>query len=199
MHWFVVKQLEQIITERLGQVPSTAAQIAAIAGVDQDAVGEQLHGMKMRGLLERSELGVWNIKKLNGAHAGAPEIINKKENVMTEKPTPATTKTCSRCRKSKPLDQMRSNGQCKACGKEYDRARLAAKKAEAAGGAKPAKKLASKRVAKYQHGVGPDPLGRMVVNLFSIRITDHAGVAHDLVLNYDVVKQLLIELKDCTS
>jgi hypothetical protein len=39
----------------------------------------------------------------------------------------------------------------------------------------------------------------MVINLFSIRIKDHAGTDYDLVLDYATVKQLLTELKDCTS
>lgn len=38
-------------------------------------------------------------------------------------------RVCSRCRQTKPPEEMRSNGQCKACGKIYDRERAAKKKA----------------------------------------------------------------------
>lgn len=202
MHWFVVRQLERQVLEQLGHTPSTAAAIAVLVGLDQGEVAEQLHAMKMRGAILRDDAGVFSIKKLNGSQPAAPEI--KREPLMTKADAPAENKKCPRCQKTKPLTtdgkpNFYSNGYCRECGRDMGRERSEAKSKAAGGGKKAPKKLASKRVAKYQHGVPPDPLGRMVVNLFSIRIKDHAGLDHDLVLDYGTVKQLLLELKDCTS
>ena len=57
-------------------------------------------------------------------------------------------KPCSICKKQKPASEMRSNGHCKPCGKEYDAAVYARKKAAAGGGStmKPEKKLSEIKV-----------------------------------------------------
>ena len=119
---------------------------------------------------------------------------------MVKKVKDGDTKRCPRCKETKPLvgpdgeKNFYSNGYCCPCG------RVISAEPHRGGKSKPktAPKVVSKRIAKHQHRVGADPLGRMVINLFSIRIKDHAGVDHDLVLNFDTVKQLMTELQDCT-
>lgn len=107
---------------------------------------------------------------------------------MAETPEKPTTKRCPTCKLTKPIEDFYSNGYCKPCG--LKRARKPREPAKAAVKAAPVTQKKSRPRAP-----GDDP---MVVNLFSIRLRDHAGEQHDLVLGYDVIKQLLTELKDCT-
>lgn len=195
-----MKQLEQLVTVAI-QERGPLTELALMQLLSTEAgIGDTLHALKIRGQLARSDMGLWSIKT---NAADSPPVIQQRDMPMTDTAAPAATKKCPRCKKTKPIESAEGkpnfygNGYCRPCGLEDSRAR-SAKKKKANGHAPAPKKIASKRVAKYQHGVVPDALDRMVINLFSIRIKDHAGAEHDLVLSYDTVKQLLTELQDCT-
>lgn len=222
MHWFIaMKRQEQAVLNYLERVgPRNTVQLFEqlhALQIPEATISEALHSLKMWGLVERSDAGEYSIKalvKTNGAAhappalelgdspAAAAAIDEREEQPMVKK----ETKTCPRCKEDKPLvdadgkKNFYSNGYCIPCGRAKSRERTEAKtgkKPKARGGEFVVKsKPVSKRVAKYQHKAPADPLGRMVINLFSIRITDHAGIEHDLILDYTAAKQLATELKD---
>lgn len=107
-------------------------------------------------------------------------------------------KRCSRCHKSKPLEEMRSNGHCKKCGKIYDRERLAAKASATASTVKTYVKRGRKLKANSAHVPleMADDAPPMVVHMFYLKITDSGGDAHEFAIAAAVARRLLGELRE---
>lgn len=167
-------------------------------GMQPVDVEATLQRLKTRGAVDRDNTGEWYLAATKPA-APAAAIPHEVRKPMTkETPTEGADRRCSICKKTKPPEQMRSNGQCRACGKVYDSNRLAKKKA-AAGVTEYVGKRGRKK--KSNGGAGVPMLLKsdepMVINLFSIRINDHGGAQHDITIDSTAARQLLAELREC--
>lgn len=170
--------------------------VAANASLSESAIGVRMPGvhnemisgclrrLRERQHIQRSDGGLWTMKDAPPAPPPQQEIA------VSE--TKKETKTCPRCKETKPAKDFYSNGYCIPCGREKSRERSAQKKA-----VPPPPTVAGKKKGKRVAGVPIMMNGdRMVIMQFAIRVEDSSGVVHDLFLTGDVVKRLAIELQE---
>jgi hypothetical protein len=149
-------------------------------GVHNEMVAGCLRRLREKQHLDRDDAGLWSVKEQQ-------EVVSVSE-------AKKETKTCPRCKETKPASEFHNNGYCAPCGRAKSAEYAAKRKGKAL---PPPTTVTGKKKGKRVAGVPILMNGdRMVIMQFAIRVEDSSGVVHDLFLTGDVVKRLAIELQE---